>query len=45
MGLSVWLVEGWVIRPVILATVAVGLTVVTVIVPTKETVEAQRATE
>ena len=28
-----------------LATVAVGLTVVTVIVPTKETVEAQRATE
>jgi hypothetical protein len=45
VGLSVWLVEGWVIRPVILATVAVGLTVVTVIVPTKETVEAQRATE
>jgi len=45
VALSVWLVDSWTVRGVVLALAVVGLTVVLGIVPTKETVQAQRAAE
>ncbi len=43
VGLSAWLVDGWVIRAVILGLAVIGLATVMFIVPTKEVVLAQRA--
>lgn len=45
VGLSTWLVDGWWIRAFILGLAVMGVITVLLLVPTKETVEAQRAGE